>query len=120
VKALLAGGDARVFEDRTVSPTHIIDAARSTMQLVESGAAPGVYNCVNNGHCTWLELASELAHQLGVEPRLVPMRMADIKFRAPRPLYCALSTGKIEAAGAPMPAWQDAVRRFAADVKRGL
>jgi dTDP-4-dehydrorhamnose reductase len=120
VKALLAGGDARVFEDRTVSPTYIIDAARSTMQLVESGAAPGVYHCVNNGHCTWLELASELAHQLGVEPRLVPLRMADIKFRAPRPLYCALSTGKIEAAGAPMPAWQDAVRRFAADVKRGL
>jgi dTDP-4-dehydrorhamnose reductase len=119
VKTLLAGGDARVFEDRTVSPTYIIDAARSTMQLVESGAPPGVYHCVNSGHCTWLELARELAHHLGVEPRLVPLRMTDVKLRAPRPLYCALSTDKIAGAGAAMPSWQDAVSRFAADVKRG-
>jgi dTDP-4-dehydrorhamnose reductase len=113
VKALLSGSDARVFEDRTVSATYIIDAARSTLQLVERGAPTGVYHCVNAGHCTWLEFARELARQFGVEPRLVPVRMADLTLRAPRPLYCALSTAKIETAGAAMPPWQDAIRRFA-------
>jgi dTDP-4-dehydrorhamnose reductase len=33
VKTLLAGGEARVFEDRTVSATYIIDAAWATMRL---------------------------------------------------------------------------------------
>lgn len=117
VKILLSGGEARVFEDRTVSATFIIDAAKATMQLVEGGAPPGLYHCVNEGHCTWLEFAQELARQLGVEARLVPVRMADVKLRAPRPLYCALSTAKITAAGAPMPTWQDAVRRFAAECR---
>jgi dTDP-4-dehydrorhamnose reductase len=70
---------------------------------------------VNAGHCTWLEFAQELARQLGVEPRLVPVRMAELTLRAPRPLYGALSTAKLAAAGAGMPTWQDAVRRFAAE-----
>lgn len=114
VKTLLAGGEARVFEDRTVSATYIIDAATATLQLVEKNAPAGLYHCVNSGHCTWLEFARELATQLGVEPRLVPVRMAGMTLRAPRPLYCALSTAKIAAAGAPMPTWPDALRRFAA------
>ena len=39
VKTLLAGGEARVFEDRTVSATYIIDAAAATLQLVEKKRA---------------------------------------------------------------------------------
>src|SRR5262245_41890464 len=53
--ALVAGGSPKVFEDRTVSPTYIPDAARATRALLESRATPGIYHCVNSGHCTWLE-----------------------------------------------------------------
>jgi dTDP-4-dehydrorhamnose reductase len=116
-KALEAGEEARVFEDRTVSPTYIIDAARATLQLVEQSAPPGLYHCVNAGHCTWLEFARELARQLSVEPRLVPVRMADLDLRAARPLYCALSTAKLAAAGIVMPTWQDAVARYARAIR---
>jgi dTDP-4-dehydrorhamnose reductase len=112
VKTLAAGGEARVFEDRTVSATYIIDAATATRQLLEQASPPGVYHCVNAGHCTWLELARELALQMHVEPRLVPIRMAELTLRAPRPLYCALSIAKLMAAGVVMPTWQDAVARF--------
>jgi dTDP-4-dehydrorhamnose reductase len=115
VKTLMSGGEARVFEDRTVSATYIIDAATVTRQLLEQAAPSGLYHCVNAGHCTWVELARELARQLGVEPRLVPVRMADVTLRAARPLYCALSTAKLAAAGIVMPTWQDAIRRFAAE-----
>ena len=118
MNTLLAGGEARVFEDRTVSPTYIMDAARATLQLVElDRAAPGLYHCVNSGHCTWLEFAHELARQLGVEPRLVPIRMADITLRAERPRYCALSNAKLAAAGIVMPPWQDAVARYIRSVR---
>jgi len=112
LRALEAGNEARVFEDRTVSPTYIIDGARATLGLVEQKAAPGLYHCVNSGRCTWLEFARELARQMGVEPRLVPVRMTDIKFRADRPLYCALSNAKLAAAGVVMPTWQEAVSHY--------
>jgi dTDP-4-dehydrorhamnose reductase len=97
-----------------VSPTYVIDGARATLVLVEQNAAPGLYHCVNSGRCTWLEFARELARQMGLEPRLVPVQMADIKFRADRPLYCALSNAKLAASGAVMPTWQEALSHYLA------
>jgi len=115
LKTLEAGGAAKVFADRTISPTYIIDAARATRQLVERDAAsapPGVYHCVNSGSCTWLELAQELAQRLGVTATLEPVRMADMPLRAMRPQYCALSNAKLQALGITMPPWQDALARY--------
>ena len=112
LKTMVEGGEPKVFEDRTVSPTYVLDAARATRQLVEAGAAPGVYHCVNSGHCTWLEFARELARQLGIEPRLKPVRVADVPLRAARPQYCALSNGKLASIGIVMPTWQDALHRY--------
>jgi len=118
VNALRTGREARVFEDRTVSPTNVADAARATRALLEkdkdSGAPAGVYHCVNSGHCTWLELARELARQLGVahEARIVPVKVADVKLRVRRPQFCALSNAKLASVGVTMPTWRDALERY--------
>ena len=112
LNAITTGGEARVFQDRIVSPTYVIDAASATRQLLETGAPCGLYHCVNDGSCAWLDLAIELARQLDVEPRLVPLRMADVSLRAERPQYCALSNQKLRAAGIAMPPWQDALARY--------
>jgi dTDP-4-dehydrorhamnose reductase len=109
---MLEGGEATVFEDRTVSPTYVLDAAWATRQLVEAGATPGLYHCVNSGHCTWQEAARELARQLGIEPRLRPVRMSDVRLRAVRPQYCALSNEKLASIGIVMPSWQDGLHRY--------
>jgi dTDP-4-dehydrorhamnose reductase len=114
LKKLIAGEEARVFEDRTVSPTYVVDAARATRDLLEHEAPIGLYHCVNSGNGTWHDVARDLARQLGVEPRLVPVRMADTPLRADRPQYCALSNQKLESAGVTMPGWQDALRRYLA------
>jgi dTDP-4-dehydrorhamnose reductase len=120
LKVLMSGGEARVFEDRTVSPTYVIDAAWATRRLLETQTASGVYHCVNSGRATWLEFATELARQLGVEPRLVPVRLRDVPLKAERPTYCAMSNDKLAAAGIVMPAWQDAVGRYLATVRDEL
>jgi dTDP-4-dehydrorhamnose reductase len=120
LNSFTAGKEVRAFEDRTVSPTYIPDAASATRQLLEQRARPGLYHCVNTGECTWLEFARELARQLGVEPRLVPVRMADLRLRAERPRYCALANGKLRSAGVTMPAWQDAVARYLQSVRDDL
>lgn len=117
IRSLRAGSPTRVFEDRTVSPTYVVDAARATRELVERRAPAGIYHCVNSGFSTWLEFAREAARLLNVTPRLEAVRVADVPLRATRPKYCALSNGKLAAAGIVMPAWQDALRRhLAADL----
>ena len=112
LKSIQAGTEARVFEDRTISPTYVIDAAVATRRLLEQSAASGLYHCVNSGSCTWLDLAGEVARQLGVEAKLIPARMADAKLRAERPMYCVLSNAKLAAVGITMPSWQDAIKRY--------
>jgi len=108
---LLAGASPRVFEDRTISPTYVIDAARATRELLEKQAPTGLYHCVNSGACTWFDFALELARQLRVEPRVTPVRLGDVQLRARRPRYCALSNEKLRRAGIEMPSWQDALAR---------
>jgi dTDP-4-dehydrorhamnose reductase len=119
LNGLLAGKAPPVFEDRVVSPTYVIDAARATRLLLERQAAPGIYHCVNSGFCTWLEFARELARVAGLEPRFTVVRMQDVKLRAERPQFCALSNEKLRQAGIDMPTWQDALARYAGDVMAG-
>jgi dTDP-4-dehydrorhamnose reductase len=112
LKGLQAGQAPRVFEDRTVSPTYIIDAAMATRRLLESSAPTGLYHCVSSGFCTWFEFAVELARQLGLEPRLTRVKVAEVTLKARRPQYCALSNDKLRQAGIVMPTWQDALARY--------
>ena len=120
LEKLISGSQCRVFEDRTVSPTYVIDAAWATRRLLETQAAYGVYHCVNSGRATWLEFARELARQLAVESDLVPVRLRDMPLKAERPAYCAMSNNKLAAAGIVMPAWQDALGRYLASVRDEL
>jgi dTDP-4-dehydrorhamnose reductase len=113
-EAVRAGRETRVFEDRVVSPTFVEDVVTATEALLERGIAGGVYHCVNSGHATWLTVAQEIGAVLGVQPQLVPVRLADVPMRARRPRYCALSNAKLASAGIAMPTWQDALRRHLA------
>jgi dTDP-4-dehydrorhamnose reductase len=91
IKTLMSGGSPKVFADRTISPTFVLDAARATRQLIESEAEPGLYHCVNSGLCTWFELAQVLAGQLGgpaMAARLIPVCLRDVTLKATRPQYC--------------------------------
>lgn len=114
LNTLKAGGSPKVFEDRTISPSYILDVARATRELIELQPPAGLYHCVNSGQCTWLEFASEMARLLGLEPRLTPVRLADVPLRALRPQYCALSNEKLRATGIAMSSWQDALRQYLA------
>ncbi len=107
-----AGQPVRVFADRTVTPSFVDDVARATEQVIETRPAPGVYHCVNSGVTTWLGIAEEVARLLGKDAELVPVKSTEVKLRAKRPVYCALSNDKLAAAGIPMPTWQDALGRY--------
>ncbi len=114
VDDLVDGQEARVFSDRTVSPSYGHDVANATRLLLERRAPTGLYHCVNSGSCTWEALARAVARQIGMPPRLVSMRMSEASLRARRPLYCVLSNAKLASVGVPMPTWQDAIGRYLA------
>jgi dTDP-4-dehydrorhamnose reductase len=105
-------GSAKVFVDRTITPSYVADVARATRQLLDMSAATGLYHCVNSGVTTWLEFAEEMARLLGIDARLTPVHLADMNLRATRPVYCALSNAKLRALDIEMPSWQDALRRY--------
>jgi len=119
VDAIRKGESARVFVDRTVTPSYVKDVADATWRLIETGAPSGVYHCVNTGVTTWFELAKEIGRLLGVEPDLVPVKVADVQMKARRPQYAALSNDKLARAGFQMPAWQDALRRYLSTLQGG-
>ena len=112
VAGLEEGREIPVFTDRVISPGYVVDIAAATRYLIDAGAPPGVYHCVNRGATRWTEVAEELARLLGVEPRLRRVSSDQVALKAPRPTYSALSTRKLAEAGFIMPEWQDALRRW--------
>jgi dTDP-4-dehydrorhamnose reductase len=112
VDRLRKGEEVPVFVDRTVSPGYAPDIADATLALVQRGAPPGLYHCVNTGAATWEAIALEAARLLNVRPRFKPLTLDTVSLRAPRPRYCALSNAKLARAGLAMPTWQDALARY--------
>lgn len=113
VAAIRAGQPARVFTDRTVSPSYVADVAEATAGILTARPATGIYHCVNDGATTWLALAEEIARIVDrPEAELVPVPSSEVRLRASRPRYCALSNHKLRDAGIAMPSWQDSLRRY--------
>jgi dTDP-4-dehydrorhamnose reductase len=112
VSRIRVGDDVPVFVDRTVSPSYTADVARATRALLDTGAPPGLYHCVNTGAATWSDVAREVARLLDRPAKLKPITLESAGLKAYRPKYCALSNAKLAAAGVPMPTWQDALERF--------
>ena len=112
VHAIANGEEAKVFSDRTVSPSYVADVAMATKVLVERGA-PGLYHCVGTGHGTWLDVGREIARIMGKEgeARLTPVSVAHVSLRAPRPQFAALANEKLNRI-VTMSSWQDALQRY--------
>jgi dTDP-4-dehydrorhamnose reductase len=111
VAGIQAGASVPVFTDRTVSPAYVYDIAAATHALIRTGAAAGLYHCVNSGACSWHDIATEAARLLGREPRLAPVTLESVELRARRPKFSALDNTKLRTLGIVMPTWQDALAR---------
>jgi dTDP-4-dehydrorhamnose reductase len=112
--AMRSDKPVRVFANRTVTPSYVDDVADATERLLTDRLPFGVYHCVNSGVATWLGVAQEAKRLLNRQAEIVPVSVDEVKFRAPRPQYCALSNQKLRDAGIVMPTWQDALARHVA------
>ena len=94
--ALLAGKPVKAFVDQIVSPTLADNAAQMCIGVHESGEQ-GVFHCAGASQVTRLEFVQLLARKLGAPASLIePVRLAELKLPAPRPLRSGLNVSKVK------------------------
>ncbi|ONH32272.1 dTDP-4-dehydrorhamnose reductase [Pseudofrankia asymbiotica] len=100
-----------VVDDQRGSPTWSADLAAGIVELVLSGAAPGLYHYTSAGDTTWFHFARAIMEELGQDPaKVAPTTTAAFPRPAPRPAYSVLSARRWHDAGLSSPRpWRDAL-----------
>jgi len=93
---LRAGKPVKAFIDQVVSPT-LADNAAEMVIGVHKSAAQGIFHCTGATPVTRVEFCLELARKLKADERLIePVKLAELKLPAPRPLRCGLRVEKVQ------------------------
>lgn len=112
LEARRRSGPVRVVDDQVGSPTWTRDLARVLVDVALSSER-GVFHATNSGHCSRHEQARLIFALTGCDPERVVAVRTDPGSVPRRPADSRLACGRLAAAGiAPMPAWDDALRRF--------
>ncbi len=101
-------GAVRVVDDQVLSPTFTADLAAAMVELMEGGAT-GLFHVVNDGACSWYELARHTFEIAGVEVDLAPQSTAEAGRRAARPAWSALASERLPR---PLRPWQEALADY--------
>src|SRR3954451_77182 len=98
--------EVAVVDDQRGSPTYVGHLAAATRGLVD--LPKGIWHVAADGQCTWLELASAIFEEAGIECRVRPISTEDLGRPAPRPAYSVLRS---ERENAPrLPNWREGLR----------
>lgn len=112
-----SGQPLSVVEDQVGSPTMTRDLAVALLDLVDSGAAGGIYHASNDGTCSWHRFALDVLEQAGMGATPVAtMTSAELNRPAQRPAYSVLDCSRlIDVRGSRMPHYLDALKRYLAE-----
>lgn len=109
----------RVVNDQIGTPTYTLDLARLLADMIETEKY-GYYHATNEGgYISWYDFTCEIYRQAGLSTRVLPVTTAEYGLsKAARPFNSRLDKRKLVEAGfAPLPTWQDALRRYLAALK---
>lgn len=110
-------GVVSVVNDQIGSPTYTKDLAVVLSDMAE-GENYGIYHVSGEGECSWYEFAREIFLQAGMEEvNVIPVPTEAFPTKAKRPANSRMSKEKLKENGfTPLPAWQDALRRYIAEL----
>lgn len=110
--------ELNVVADQIGSPTYTVDLARLLVDMIQTDKY-GRYHATNTGLCTWHELAEEIFLQKGMIVKVEPVTSDEFPTKAKRPKNSRMSKSKlIENGFDPLPAWQDALKRYLIELDR--
>jgi len=99
--------EVAVVDDQRGCPTYVGHLAAATRELVERGAARGVWHLAASGECTWADFAEAIFAESALACRVRRITTAEFGATAPRPAYSVLRSEK----GAPeLPHWREGLR----------
>lgn len=106
-----------VVNDQFGSPTYTYDLARLLVDMVLTEKY-GIYHATNEGICSWYEFACAIFKEAGIKMDVVPVTTAEYGAKANRPYNSRMSKEKLAENGfEKLPAWQDALKRYLAELK---
>lgn len=88
------GKPLKIVNDQIGNPTSTYDLAQAVLRLL-NGSSYGIYHIVNEGDCSWYELAVEIFRQLGVPQEIIPITSEELHRKARRPKYSMLRNTKL-------------------------
>ena len=104
----------RVVNDQIGTPTYTKDLAILLCDMIESEKY-GIYHATNEGgYVSWYDFCVEFYRQYGLTTEVIPVTTEEYGLsKAARPENSRLDKSKLTQNGfAPLPVWQDAVKRF--------
>lgn len=108
-RILCGGGQFAASSSYAVSPTYVPDLVEALLDLTVDDA-DGVWHLTNNEEMSWAEFATRVADACTLPASLIaPIDSAPSDWRAKRPRRSGLATSR----GVRMPAFGDALERFA-------
>lgn len=114
VAKLRRGERPRVFTDRVLTPTYVVDAAEVVARALNLRPPPGLYHLTNAGETTFFEILEEAARLFALPPRFEAVSQASALLSPPRPLRTPLNGERLGAVGLGLPHWRDALARSCA------
>lgn len=115
--------EVAVVDDQIGSPTYTVDLAKFLVDLSKTEKY-GIYHATNEGFCSWAEFTEEIYKNAGLDTKVKKVSTEEYielagKPQAKRPKFSKLSKDSIEQNGFErLPAWQDAVQRYIAELKK--
>ena len=104
----------RVVNDQIGTPTYTPDLARLLADMIQTEKY-GTYHATNEGgFISWYDFACEIFRQAGYHTKVQSVTTAEYGLsKAARPFNSRLDKSKLTERGfAPLPSWQDALRRY--------
>jgi len=107
--------ELEVVNDEISVPTFTQDIVSATLDAIDTGLR-GLYHLTNTGYASRYEAARLYLELLGRETPIRPVPSSRFPSPIKRPAFSALNNSRLTAALAhPIPTWQDAMARFAAE-----
>ncbi len=96
LKMVESGQEVRLFRDQRITPTYAKTGAEAALDLVD-GNAHGIFHVASRDCVSRLEMGEAVVEAFGIPgSKLVPVAMASIALKAPRPPAPCLVVKKVE------------------------
>ena len=112
-------GKVEVVADQIINIGYTVDIAKVVVEMMKKDNNYGLYHLVNQGECTWYEVAKEIATTLDFpEECIIPTETKDFYTNLKRPKDTSLNIWKIQNMfGIKVPSWPNALRRFFSEIR---